>query len=603
MIGPNVVKLNIEADIAVTTKIAAASIAAGIIFATLAWETAHYFAMPVQDDIFDRLKFYRALPGGLWRLLSYYVSAHNEHRIATTRLFATIDEILFRGTEYTQIISTNIIQLLITFIVFNGVFRKYIGINWAYSHCIFVFMCICLLFINPNLFYTLLVPFQLQHALLAFLVILSAMMISRFSRLEMSAAEEARVVVGLLALGALGTFTLGNSPAILIAATIAAAAMRWRVRFILLLGALAVAHTAIVLATTKSVTETTNNAVEILKFCLIYLGSPFLRFGPWPASYVTWDSSVLLAAAFGVAVLAGAIVFGVARLLKPSLGGPTAIFGFVLLVAVIVTGVAAAHSRAQFGILEAANKKYASFAALGWLGLLAVCVGIADERIGRHRWAPTCVFTAFLGVMIPLSVLGYARETRIWQKMIDRNWEDGLAVFLHINDAARLNEIYVEKSGLAEYVGYIEPRGRSIFAYFPFRWGDDASSVLDALSPTGCRSEVETLDPIAKRDLTDLFQEPGTAVTISGWAWMDADRAPPGTVIAVDARNRIVGAARITRPGSRAEEWLGQKMSENVGWFGFARVTEPPPVTFFALSRDGKTYCALGSVGNVNSGK
>jgi hypothetical protein len=43
-------------------------------------------------------------------------------------------------------------------------------------------------------------------------------------------------------------------------------------------------------------------------------------------------------------------------------------------------------------------------------------------------------------------------------------------------------------------------------------------------------------------------------------------------------------------------------MGKNVGWFGFARVTEPPPVNFFALSRDGKTCCALGGIGHVNSG-
>jgi hypothetical protein len=80
---------------------------------------------------------------------------------------------------------------------------------------------------------------------------------------------------------------------------------------------------------------------------------------------------------------------------------------------------------------------------------------------------------------------------------------------------------------------------------------------------------------------------------------MDEDRQPPGTIIAVDSRERIVGVARITRTSSRAEEWLGQKLDQNAGWFGFARLTEPPPVMFFALSRDGKRVCALGGVGNV----
>lgn len=48
-----------------------------------------------------------------------------------------------------------------------------------------------------------------------------------------------------------------------------------------------------------------------------------------------------------------------------------------------------------------------------------------------------------------------------------------------------------------------------------------------------------------------------------------------------------------------AEVSLGQKLDQNAGWFGFARLTEPLPVTFFALSSNGQRVCALGGVGNV----
>lgn len=69
-------------------------------------------------------------------------------------------------------------------------------------------------------------------------------------------------------------------------------------------------------------------------------------------------------------------------------------------------------------------------------------------------------------------------------------------------------------------------------------------------------------------------------------------------MIAVDPKNRIVGLARTTRPGEIAEEWLSQKLGRDVGWFGFARVEETP-LRFYAISRNGRHYCALGGIGDV----
>jgi hypothetical protein len=530
--------------------------------------------------------------------MQYLISAHNEHRIFTTRLFICIDEFIFSGREYTQVIMTNAFQLSSAYMVYRLVFLAAMGNTWGAAEKFLAFSTIALLFINPNLFYTLIVPFQLEQAIMAFLCLISAWLVSRSA----SHAPETKLtylIPGLLVLALIGTFTLANAPAILIGAAATAVVLRWNTRVILLLTVLAIAHTAIALITTTAVGTTSHDPVRILKFTLIYWGAPFLRFGPWPSHYVTWWSSAYLAGSFGAVVLGTAVVFAFLRLIKPGFGGRTAVFGFMMLVIVIVTGVAAAHSRAQFGILEAANKKYASFAALGWLGVLAVFSGMARHRLSFSRRPEIAAFAVMLTLLLPLAALGYARETRLWQKAIDRNWEASLVAFLQINDRNRLGDLYTEESGLGEYLGYIAPKGRSIFSRFPFRWGDDAKGFLAAHQKTDCRGEVETLNPIAASALTTLFQVPGTPVSISGWAWMDEDRQPPGTIIAVDSRERIVGAARITRTSARAEEWLGQKLDQNAGWFGFARLTEPPPVMFFALSRDGKRVCALGGVGNV----
>lgn len=579
-------------------EVTAATLATTVIVATLAWQTKHYFAMPFYDDIYDRLRLYRALPH-ITALMKYFISAHNEHRILTSRLFAFFDEFVFSGREYTQVIMTNGLQLCSAWVVYRLVFHPEMGKAWGVAEKFLALTTSALLFINPNFLYTLIIPFQLQHAIMAFLCVISAWLVSRATPSRTEKTRLAYPVAWLLVLALIATFTLGNAPAILIGAAATAFVLRWEHRLVLLLTAMAVAHTAIVLATTTAVGTPTYNPFRILKFALIYWGAPFLRFDPWPSTYVTWWSSAYLAGAFGAIVLGTSMLFAFLRLTKPGFGGRTAVFGFMILMIVIVTGVAAAHSRGQFGILEAANKKYASFAALGWLGVLAVLSGIACHRLSFLRRPEIAVFALMLALLLPLTALGYARETRLWQKDIDRNWEASLAAFLQINDRGKLHDLYTEELGLGEYLGYIKPNNRGIFSRFRFRWGDDAKVFLSARQKTSCRSEVEAISPIATADLTTLFHVAGEPVSISGWAWMDKNHQPPAMIIAVDSHDRIVGAGRVTRASARAEEWLGQKLDQNAGWFGFARLVEPPPVTFFALSRDGEGVCALGGFGNV----
>ena len=80
---------------------------------------------------------------------------------------------------------------------------------------------------------------------------------------------------------------------------------------------------------------------------------------------------------------------------------------------------------------------------------------------------------------------------------------------------------------------------------------------------------------------------------------MDEAQAPPAFVIAADSANKVVGVARITRPSDAAEEWLGQKLDRNLGWFGDARFEGQPDLAFFGLSPDGSSFCRLSGVGET----
>jgi len=576
----------------------AATVAFILAAMTLAWQLGHHFTTLYQDEIFDQLRFFRA-DSGFASLLKYLTRAHNEHRIMTSRLVFMADDYFFRGRLWAQVIVTTTLQMISCYISYRVAARLPGGTHYRPAERALLFTTCLILFINPNLFYTLLVPFQVAHAIMAFLVILAALLIACASEWRQTGANSAAILSGLILLAIVATLTLGNAPVILLAALAAAVILQWPLRVAVAIGALAALHTALILITTKSVGSPAFHPLAMVKFSLLYLGAPFLRFEAWPAPYATWQSSPYLAATFGAVMPATAIAFAVLRRARPGLGGRLGVFGFMILVVVIITAIAAAHSRAQFGILEGASRKYASFSALGWLGAIAVAFSVVRDLVHLPYRPEMLVLGAALVVLLPLTMRGYSRETRIWHSMIDSNRESALAEFMHINNRGRLEFLYPDEKGVAEFIDDIERSRLGVFSEFPFRLGDDAAAFLAARTQGTCRGEVQTLSPLPPSDSYNIFANaPGTQFSVSGWAWMDGDEAPPQTVIVADRNGHIAGVASTTQTGSRAEDWLGQKLPGDVGWFGFARLTDATGAKFYALSNDLKTYCALGTVGN-----
>ncbi|TWB56396.1 hypothetical protein [Nitrospirillum viridazoti] len=589
--------------IVATSANAAAALAGVLVVATLVWEYRHHFATPIYDDIHDKLRLHASL-GEVHQLLSFLVSLHNEHRIFTTRIITIIDEFAFSGQELFQVATNNLLQGLAAIMVYRYAFAPTAGNEPPQApppgHRLCLFALSVLLFINPNFLYTLVVPFQIQHTIMAVLLLLAAAIISRDLSPDKRVRDLAPYWISLLVLAVLGTFTLGNAPIILLSAAAAAIVLRCRLEVIVASGALALVHVGIVLKTTPAASAAAGQSiVKITKFALLYWGSPLFRYDPWPGNFVTWSWPVYSAAILGALVFGVAVTFAVARFLKPGLGGRVALYGFVILAAIVATGLAAALSRAQYGVLEAGNKKYASFAILGWIGALAVLLGVLREQRWDYRRWEQAGATAILAAIVTLSGVAYGRETRIWQKMIDLNWEAGLAGFLKINDREHLHYIYWDDAGIREYFDYIERNNQGLYAHFPFRWGDDAQAFLASRREVICRGGVQSLDAVPMAERALVFDAPGEPITVSGWAWMTEEHAPPAMVLVVDHQNRIIGAAIMSRTAPLAEDYMGQKFDENLGWRGFGRATDFSGFTFFAVSGDSKRFCNLGGPGAV----
>ncbi len=560
---------------------------------TVRWELSNLFCIPAYDDMFDHARMYRSFVS-VSNFLHYLISPHNEHRIATTRVLSFIDDRYFHGREYTQIAATNVLQILSAGLVWRAMVRHDSNVDPAVK--IALFFAVLLLFVNPNLLYTLIYPFQVQHAIMAILCLLAATVVAQAaaSATTPDSHQELLVIVALLVLAVVATFTLGNAPVILIGAAAMAIILRWRLRIVAVLAVLAIVHTVLVLKTTVSTGVQSNNPVQIVRFALFYLGGPFVRFDAWPGGYVTWSSSHLLAEGCGAVILLAAIGFSIARLLKPGLGGSAAAFGLMVLVIVVVTGLAAGHARAQFGLLEGASKKYASFAALGWAGVAAVCEGLRREWAAKRPASKAWLTLALLVIFVPFAVSGWNHEPRLWAKWREQNWEAALAVFVQANDADSMHALDEDKDDIRVYANYAQQLNTNVFSYFPFRYGDTVERALGSRHETACRGQVDGVQSIPAQQLTDVFQVPGSVGRISGWTWIDADHAPAQTVIAVDGEHRVVGVARTVRTSAVAEQWLGQKFGIDVGYAGFVRAQQLAGLTFYALSKSGKTYCVLG---------
>ncbi|EIF28183.1 hypothetical protein BCh11DRAFT_03565 [Burkholderia sp. Ch1-1] len=566
-----------------------------VVWMTLAWETKNIFAVPMYDDMFDHQRMHHAF-SGVKQFLAYMVSPHNEHRIFTTRVISFLDERFLSGREYGQVIATNVLQIAAAVVSWIAFLKSGITKN-AYLK-LALLGPLLLFFINPNFLYTLIYPFQLQHAFMACICIVGALVISDASANTDNLGHR-RLLAYLLLLALIATLTLGNAPVVLIAAAGTAIVLRWKPSLVALLLGLAIAHVILILLITPTTGTKSYNVIQILKFALMYWGSPFIRLDAWPASFVTWTASPYLAGLCGAVVLATTVAFAIARFIRPGLGGRLAVFGLVLLIVIVVTGLAAGLARAQFGILEAANKKYASFAGLGWLGVYAVASGVLFDASERRRRFEGATMVIALAIMLSFALSGLNHEMRLWEKARNRNWESALAGFMQINDRNEIRLLDENEIEAAQYMQFAREHNLGIFSYFPFRWGDSAPAFLAARSESSCRGGVETVGSIPNNQSEKIFDVPGTPVTISGWAWMTDDHSPARTVIAVDETNQIVGVATNTRTSAAAEEWLGQKFEQNLGWFGYARTTQWQSLRFYALSKSGESFCALGPVGNV----
>ena len=569
-----------------------------IVALVFVWEGQHSYGIAAYDDIYDKLKLYRT-SGNTLATFRQVFALHNEHRIATTRALMVADEWWDGGRETIPIIVSNALQCLGALLCSFAVLRRFSGRLPASGEALFLGGLISLMFVNPNLLETLDLPFQVQHAIMGFLAVLTAWQVAASVDGPRGTRAAYLLLARLVALAVVASVTLGNAPVLLMAAFVAAVLFRWGWWVALALGVLAVVHAALTVATTPGVGAATRDLGAILDFTVVYLGSPFLRIMAWPAGAVTWAAPMLLAKVAGSVVLALPSAFALLQVFAPRRGRALAAFGFTLCAVVIVTGLAAGYARSQFGVEAASDKKYASFAALSWVGCLVLAIALARESPRLMRpFAAGVVLASYL-VVLPASIVALDREEGIWGDFMNRNWLAATAVFAGVGDRYALQAIYSEPPLLLEYATDIETRGRGVFARYSFRMGDPLSAITARAVEVPCRSEVEGVDAVQGDDLAYPVKVQATPLKVRGWTWMTSLREPADAVVVVDAQDRVAGLAHAISVSPRAALWLSQLSVQQLGWAGYAVSDAVHDLRYFAISHDGKAFCVLGKQGDV----
>ncbi len=251
----------------------------------------------------------------------------------------------------------------------------------------------------------------------------------------------------------------------------------------------------------------------------------------------------------GSAGLAAAAALSVAALRR---GRPTAtqLVGLGLVVCVVAaSGIVALSRLPRFP--NAADSRFATFATLFWVGLLAILLSTPTVQSNRGRRG----LAAALVVLLSVAMLPAFSKARADQDVRRRRLEQWSNAFL----------LGIESDGLAREIALFEPervfrvsarlrQDRRSFFSDP-RAELPGSRIDDRFRPGGagrCRG--------ATREVRGFYARGMRAAELRGWAVDAAQGKPPAYVVIVDADSRVRGLGTVTErsvvavPGAR--RWI-----------------------------------------------
>ena len=303
------------------------------------------------------------------------------------------------------------------------------------------------------------------------------------------------------------------------------------------------------------------------------------------AFFLTFFASALAYGSLATALVLGTILFALGCVAVLGVASRRAStpriehFAVGVMLFAMVSALMATPARAQFGALQAAQSRYATYAMAYDAALLVWIV----SRISSSTWWARHQASVFLATVVASTAVfvGHVFIGTVWKAKADNMAFVGLALATDVDDDEWIATLHpvtptvhesADRLRRANDLHLTDPRVGIRFAAPPALTDCEGAVDLQSLGPAGWRA-FGTINTRA---------EQGVIVDRSGILTGLAEPAPlieipnpmePQVVVGVWSAIRHPAAASPPR------------------WLGFARTGDGAPYTFYALARDGQPEC------------
>ena len=519
------------------------------------WDTWEYIAAIAKGES-------SLSPSWLWR-------QHNEHRLVIQKLFFVVDLKMFHARQVFLLASIVIIQLL-HLGLWGWSMRVLGGWRGALWRSGVGLVAFCIFCPSPWLNYTM--GFQVDFVLSPLFATLSFVgLLLYWTDSQRHPGKSSSKFLWLSILAALcATYSLANGN--LLWPLLVAAALFLRLRFS------AVLSLAIAGAVSTSLyfyhyvrpfhhanpIASLGTPVRFLEFVAVYFGSSWV------------NSATATAGVIGIIGLAVALV---ALLRAPYYVRTSRAFALQLVfigVFCVGTGIITAAGRLNFGVREALENRYQTFALLFWcsLGLLLL----------EYSFSPHAKQYCFLMAQVCLlAVLG--RGAILADRPIQEARAHGFG--LNVASTALRTGLYEQNllSALAEHsddlllgVNYFREHQLSLFSDWDSSLlGSPLDKTLKVVSPDECTGRLEFTRP------TDSAER---GLFVTGWAWDRKHHQPPREIIAT-TEGVIAGLGAVGYRYPVSGQTDPEISRSYAGFAGYVRQSEPGDVVkVYAILHD-----------------
>ena len=525
----------------------------------LVWATST--PVPIADQ-WDELVTGRALS------LSWLFSQHNEHRMATGRLFFLIDAYLFSARNILPFCSSLAILLVTSavLVLYGASTWRRLGSaqawSWGLSLC-FLFWAVQ----QENLMWA----FDVDN----FFIDLLAVAIFGYAS---KAVPSPKATILLLVLEFLCVYSMAQGMVVPALAAALAFFLRWPWRYARWLVAAAVVLPAMYMigyvspAQDSSPFDAFYAIAEALKFYAILLGAPFgVAFGD-----LVNGESVALALIVG-AVGVAFFVCAAAAFLRSATREPTIAALLCLMTFVLVVNGLPTVGRVRLGLEQALNSRYTSVAVLFWISAFSLIYYFAERR-GPIAAAFVSIATAPLLILVAVNQYAMVHDIEDGWQPYDKAMSAAPALLAGVNDQELLSNVTFDSASAIEKSKALRDGHASIFSDAWTHWLGAPLRAHATLSDGGCVGAISS---------TKAIDDPKAAGwRVVGRAWDTQRNKATKKLLLTDEDGTIVGFAI----GD-----LRVDPASDANWIGEVAGRPARPVAIYALSKSGEA-CFLARI-------